>query len=98
MDKTGNILSLTGFSLSSIAATQPHSESYFGNMMIDTEDGGKKLKGAWERILNTVEKSQLQVSLDTKVLTALATCFSFGLDEKSLSANEEYLLSNFVAT
>ena len=55
------------------------------------------LRQVWQRILTTVEKSQSQTPFNTGISTALATSFSFGLDENTDPADERYLLLSFVA-
>ena len=97
IDNQLNIISLTGFTVDRISSVEPYSESFFGNAIIESEKGRNMLRQTWQRILKTVEKSQSQMPLDTGILTALATSFSFGLDENTDPADGRYLLLNFVA-
>ena len=97
IDKELNIVSLTGFIVDLIRFVEPYSENFFGNTMIESDEGRTTLRQAWQRILKTVEKSQSQTPFNTGIFTALATSFSFGLDENTDPADERYLLHNFVA-
>lgn len=97
IDKTMNVLSLSGYVVDYIKYVTYYNESIFGNVTIESDEGRTELKQVWQRILTTIEKSQVQIPFSTSVLTAAATSFSFGLDEKSDPANERHLLYNFVA-
>lgn len=97
IDKTMNVLSLSGFVVEPIKYVELYNESMFGNAMINSDGGRNELKQVWQRILTTMEKSQSQTPLSASLLTAAATSFSFGLDEKSDPANERHLLQKFVA-
>jgi Heterokaryon incompatibility protein (HET) len=96
IDKKLNVLSLSGFIVDPIEFVESYNESFFGNMT-KSDEGRNVLKEAWQRILKTVEISQSQTPLSTNILTAAATSFSFGLDEKTDPADERRLLHNFVA-
>ena len=65
--------------------------------MIESDAGRTTLGQVWQRILKTVEKSHTQTPFNTGICIALATSFSFGLDENTDPADERYLLHNFVA-
>lgn len=97
VDKDSYIISLTGFLVGSIKFFASYSESFFSNAMIQSEEGRSTLKQAWRGILSIVEESQSQVEIHATSLTAVATSFSFGLDEQSGPADERYLLLNFIA-
>ncbi len=96
IDKKLNILSLSGFIVDPIKFVESYNESFFGNMT-KSDEGRNILKQVWQRILKTVKNSQSQTPFSTSILTAAATCFSFGLDEKTDPADERHLLHNFVA-
>jgi hypothetical protein len=64
--------------------------------MTESVEGRKILKEVWQRILKTMRNSQLHVPFSADELTAAATSFSFGLDEKSDPANEHLLVQRFV--
>ena len=72
-------------------------ESLFGNAMLESDSGREELRQVWQRILETIGKSQSQPPLSTGILTAAASSFSFGLDSKTVPADELDLLHNFVA-
>ena len=55
------------------------------------------LKQVWQRILKTIEESQLHIPFSANLLTAAAKSFSFELDENTEVAHEGYLLDDFVA-
>jgi len=97
IDKTTNVLSLSGFVVDHINHATSYDESIFGNATIKSDEGRIELRQVWQRILTMMEKSRLQTPIDASVLIAAATSFSFGLDEKSDPANELHLLHNFVA-
>lgn len=97
IDKESSILSLSGFVVGPIKFVQPYNEMYFGNAMTESDEGRKALRGLWERILGAMRDSQLQLPFNASVLTAAATSFSFGLNEKSDPANEHLLMQRFVA-
>ena len=97
IDKKLNIVSLTGFVVDLISFVEPYSEKFFGNTIIESDKGRNMLRQVWQKILKTVEKSQSQIPFNTGVFTALATSFSFGLDENTDPADERYLVHNFVA-
>ncbi|KAE9375043.1 hypothetical protein N431DRAFT_406149 [Stipitochalara longipes BDJ] len=97
IDKKLSILSLSGFVIGPIKSVEPYNESCFGNAMTESDEGRKILKEVWKRILETMRKSHLRVPFNADELTAAATSFSFGLDEKSNPANEHLLLQRFVA-
>ena len=97
IDTKLNIISLSGFIVDVISFVESYSEKFFGNTMIEADEGRRLLRQVWQKILETVEKSQSQVPFNAGVFTALAISFSFGLDEKTDLADERYLLHNFVA-
>ena len=97
IDKKSSILSLSGFVVGPIEFVEPYNESCFGNVMTESDEGRKTLNQVWQRILETMRKRLLNVPFTAEELTAAATSFSFGLDEKSNPANEELLLQRFVA-
>lgn len=97
IDKKLNIVSLTGFVVDLISYVEPYSETFFGNTIIESDKGRNMLMQVWQKILKTVEKSQSHIPFNTGIFTALATSFSFGLDENTDPADERYLLHNFVA-
>ena len=97
VDKKLNVLSLSGFVVDPIKFVESYNESFFGNATIESDEGRNVLKQVWQRILKTMKNSESQISFSTSVLTAAATSFSFGLDEKSNPADERRLLHNFVA-
>jgi hypothetical protein len=97
MDKKLNILSLSGFVIRPIKFVEPYNESLFGNAMTESDEGRKSLNEVWERILKTMEDSQLHTPFGSAVLIAAATSFSFGLNEKSDPADEHLLIQQFVA-
>ena len=97
IDKTMNVLFLSGFVIDPIKYVESYNESIFGNALIKSDGGRNELKQVWQRILTTMEKSQSQIPFSASMLTAAATSFSFGLDEKSDPANERHLLHKFVA-
>ena len=97
IDKKLNVISLNGFVVDRVRFCDSYYESFFGNAMIESYEGKRKLTQAWQSILKTVETSEQQLPFNTRILTAAATSFSFGLDEGSDPADERYLLRNFVA-
>lgn len=97
IDKELSILSLSGFVVGPIKFVEPYNEVFFGNAMTESDEGRKALGELWQRILKTIRDSQLHVPFNASVLTAAATSFSFGLNEKSDPANEHVLMQRFVA-
>ncbi|MCJ1295786.1 hypothetical protein MMC34_007350 [Xylographa carneopallida] len=97
IDKELNIISLTGYFVDSVKLFESYNEGFLSNAMIESEEGKCTLTQAWQRILKTVEESQSQIPIPTDILTAIATSFSFGLDENTDPADERYLIRNFVA-
>lgn len=97
IDKESNILSLSGFSIGPIKFVEPYNEICFGNAMTESDEGRRTLKEVWQRILKTMQNSLSHVPFSVNELTAAATSFSFGLNEKSDPANEYHLLQRFVA-
>jgi hypothetical protein len=97
IDKKLNVLSLSGFVVDPIKYVGSYDESIFGNAMMQSDVGRNVLRQVWQTILEIVESSQSQLPCSTKVLTAIATSFSFGLDENSNPADGRRLLHNFVA-
>ena len=97
IDKKLSILSLSGFVVGPIKFVETYNESYFGNAMTESDEGRETLKQVWQRILETMRRSHLHVPFSADELTAAATSFSFGLNEKSNPSNEDLLLQRFVA-
>jgi hypothetical protein len=97
IDKESNILSLSGFIIGPIKFVEPYNENIFCNSMVESDSGRKTLKEIWQRILKTMRNGQLHVPFSADELTAAATSFSFGLNEKSDPANEQLLVQRFVA-
>jgi hypothetical protein len=97
IDKTINVLSLSGFVVDPIKYVESYNENIFGNATIKSDEGRNELKQVWQRILTTIEKSQIQTPFSASVLSAAATSFSYGLDENNDPANERHLLHKFVA-
>jgi hypothetical protein len=97
IDKKLNVLSLSGFVVDPIKFVESYNERFFCNAITKSDEGRNELKQVWQRILKTVENSQPQIPFNTSVLTAIATSFSYGLDEKSDPADERLLFHNFVA-
>jgi len=97
IDKTSNVLSLSGYVIGPVEFVEPYNESIFGNALIDSHEGRKKLKEIWRRILETIENSYSQLPLGPNILTAAATSFSFGLNENSDPENKHLLTQRLVA-
>jgi len=97
IDKTLNVLSLSGILIDPIKYTECYNETCFCNSMIESGEGRDALKQVWQRILGTVKMAQPEMPFGAGVLTAVAAAFSFGLDEKSDPADEGSLMRNFVA-
>lgn len=97
IDKESNILSLTGYSVDSVKVLDSYHEGFFSNAIIESNEGKRMLVEAWQRILKTVEGSQSRTPINANTLAAVATSFSFGLDENTDPADEHYLVRNFVA-
>lgn len=97
IDKKFNILNLNGFVVDSIHLVYFYNESIFGNALLNSDEERNALKQVWQRILKTIEESQLHIPFSASLLTAAATSFSFGLDEYTEPADESCLLHNFVA-
>ena len=96
-DKKLIILSLTGFIVDSVKFVHPYNERFFCNAMMESDKGKSDLTQVWRSLLKTVEDSQPQLPLNAKILTALATSFSFGLDENAHPTDERGLARNFAA-
>jgi hypothetical protein len=97
IDKELSILSLSGFVIGPIKFVELYNERIFCNAMTESEEGRKTLNEVWQRILQTMRNSHLHAPFIADELTAAATSFSFGLNEKSDPANERLLLQRFVA-
>ena len=72
----------------------------FGTTKLNSEEGQAELKVIWKGMLEAIEKGlspSTPVPLSKSVLNAAASAFSFGLNEKSLPADETLLLHRFVA-
>ena len=96
INKTQNVLSLSGFVIDHIRSAEPYNQSIFGNALTKSQEARATLKGVWHRILTNMSDGS-HTPLNPKVLAAAAASFSFGLDENSFPASEEYLMFNFVA-
>lgn len=97
INKETNILSLMGYFVGSVELFETYNEGYFCNAMIRSDEAKPVLSGAWQRILETMEKRQSQTPIKADTFSAAATSFSFGLDEHTDPADEHHLLQNFVA-
>lgn len=97
INRSANILHLTGVFLDSLEFVEHYNENYFCNSTLESEDGRKTLNTQWQRIFKTLEAVQSQMPITRNVIAALATSFSFGLDENANPADENQLLFNFVA-
>ncbi|KAK6330304.1 hypothetical protein TWF730_004798 [Orbilia blumenaviensis] len=98
IDKTENILSVDGFIADTIKISQPYNEMYFGTTMMSSEKGAVRLQKVWREILEVIEQATSSATPFTReLLNAAGNTFSFGLNEKSLPAEEELLLHRFVA-
>ncbi|TGJ66775.1 hypothetical protein EYR41_008379 [Orbilia oligospora] len=98
IDKKNNILSVDGFIADTIKISQPYNEMYFGTTILSSEEGTVKLKQVWKEILEIIEQATASSTPFTKnLLNAAGNTFSFGLNEKSLPAEEGILLHRFVA-
>lgn len=98
IDKSLNVLSLSGCIAGRIQSVRSYNESFFGNTMLTSKDGVETLKKEWSEILKMIEDgASHSVPFSRAVINATANAFSFGLNEKSLVAEENYLLHNFVA-
>ena len=97
IDRESNILYLSGYNLGALRSVESYNERFFGNAMLDSEEGRDVLKGAWKRILKTLANGQPQENLNIRKLTAAATAFSFGLDQDTNPGDEHQLVRNFVA-
>lgn len=97
IDKKLNILSLTGFIVGSVNLVHSYNERFFCNAMIESEEGKSELTQVWRSLLKTVEDSQPQLPFNVKILTAVATSFSFGLDENAQPTDERGLARKFIA-
>jgi hypothetical protein len=95
VDREANILHLTGKIIDAIKYVASYKENYFDNIV--SEDDRMFLRKNWSRILNVIENSQSQVPFTKKLLTAVATSFSFGLNEKTDPGDEHVFLINFIA-
>jgi hypothetical protein len=97
IDKTLNVLSLSGLVVDPVEFAEPYNEAYFCDSMIESDKGRNELKQVWQRVLSTLKMARPETPFSAKVLTAVAASFSFGLDEKGNPADERSLVRNFVA-
>ena len=97
IEKASNVLMLEGSILDSIEHAGTYRESLFGNSLFESLNGRNELRQSWQRILKTIEESQSRLPLNTDILIAAASSFSFGLDSKTAPADALCLLHNFVA-
>jgi hypothetical protein len=97
IDKQSSVLSISGFVVGQIGFVEPYNESIFGNSMAESDEQRQVLNETWQRILKTMERCQPHVPFPARILTAAATSFCFGLNEKSDPENEHVLLQRFVA-
>jgi hypothetical protein len=96
IDKSPDVLYLTGFIVDSIKSVERYNESFFGNAMAESDEGKTQLKQVWQKVLKLMSDNGTQ-QLNRGLLTAAATSLSFGLDENTNPADERYLLHNFLA-
>jgi hypothetical protein len=98
INKTSNVLSVTGFTLDPILFTGPYNEKIFGNSAISSNEGRHGLRQTWKTILDAIRYHQSPVvPFSTRIITSIAVSFSFGLNEKSIPEDERSLLHRFVA-
>ncbi|KAF2658267.1 hypothetical protein K491DRAFT_624949 [Lophiostoma macrostomum CBS 122681] len=98
IDKSTNVLSLSGFTLDVIEYTEPYNQLNFANGTIDSEEGKASLKVIWTRILHTFGDSLGNIlPLAQPFLTAVAISISFGLNHTISSFERLELLHNFIA-
>ena len=97
MDKVSNILSVTGFVVGTIRSVKSYNERIFGNAMLESDIARRQVREFWETILIMVRDGESQMPVTASLLTAMATSFSFGLDEKCTPAEDGQLTSRFAA-
>jgi hypothetical protein len=54
IDKSENVLSLSGFIIDVISQAESYNQLFFANSTIDSNDGKIKLKTTWKQILSTL--------------------------------------------
>jgi hypothetical protein len=92
IDKSRNVLFLSGFVVDTVKYVECYNEKIFGNATIHSKEGRNDLQQVWQRIITCIEKYHIQTPFSTTVLSAVATSFSYGLDKKSDPADEGHLL------
>jgi hypothetical protein len=98
IDKSANILSLSGFTVGVIEYAESYNQLFFANSTIDSEDGKGKLKDIWSHILHIFCASLgNELAFATSSLAAAAVSLSFGLNHKISPFEQLELLHNFVA-
>ena len=97
IDKTFNLLSLSGILVDPIEFAESYNEDCFCNTMMESSEGRSALRQLWQKILGTVRKARPEVPFNAELLTALAASFSFGINDQGDSADESILMRNFVA-
>ncbi|KAH8714833.1 heterokaryon incompatibility protein-domain-containing protein [Phaeosphaeriaceae sp. PMI808] len=98
IDKSANVLSLSGFVVDVIKHAESYNQLDFANGTIESEEGKAKLKNMWIQILHTFGASLGNVlPLAKSFLTAVAVSISFGLNRKINPSEKLELLQNFVA-
>ena len=65
--------------------------------MIDSDKCEELLRPAWQRILATIAKSQSQIPIGANALRAVASSFSYGLDENTNPTDDDHLTQKFIA-
>jgi hypothetical protein len=97
IDKTSNMLSLSGIFIDSIAFAESYNEACFCNTMMESDVGRTALHQLWQTILGTVRKARPEVSFNAELLMALAASFSYGINDRGDPADESSLMRNLVA-
>ncbi|KAF1992784.1 hypothetical protein P154DRAFT_595250 [Amniculicola lignicola CBS 123094] len=98
IDKSANVLSLSGFTVDVIKYAESYNQRSFANSTIDSEEGKVKLKNLWTQILHIFGASVGgALPLPESLLTAAAVSISFGLGHKINPSEKIELLHNFVA-
>ena len=65
--------------------------------MLESDIARRQVREFWETILIMVRDGESQMPVTASLLTAMATSFSFGLDEKCTPAEDGQLMSRFAA-
>ena len=96
IDKKSNVLALSGYIIDSVQISETYKESYFGNTMVDSEQGKLELEDIWQRVLKTMA-TVFPTPFESEVLISAASSLSYGIDQKCNPADENVLYRNFVA-